>query len=144
MKLILVTLLLSIHAFLPTLAQNKETDKVQKAIETLRIQMLNPTEVGLRSISHPSLTYGHSNGRIENQKEFMESFLSGSSDFTSLEFSDIKIEIVGKSAIVRHLLAAESHDKGKQPAKVNLKVMLVFTREKSGWILLGRQAVKYL
>jgi ketosteroid isomerase-like protein len=35
-------------------------------------------------------------------------------------------------------------DKGKQPAKVNIKVMLVFTKGKNGWLLLGRQAVKYL
>lgn len=144
MKSLFLVILLSVLTIVPSFAQNKETFKVVKAVEMLRMQMLDPTETGLKSISHPSLTYGHSNGRIENQKEFMESFLSASSDFTSLEFSDVKIEIVGKSAVVRHLLAAESNDKGKQPAKVNLKVMLVFVKEKSDWVLLGRQAVKYL
>ena len=144
MKFLLVTILIATFTTLTSSAQTKEMLKVVKAVEMLRMQMLEPTEKGLKSVSHSSLTYGHSNGRIENQKEFMESFLSGSSDFTSLEFSDIKIEIVGKSAVVRHLLAAESNDKGKQPAKVNLKVMLVFVKEKSDWVLLGRQAVKYL
>ncbi|MCP9753922.1 nuclear transport factor 2 family protein [Lacihabitans sp. CCS-44] len=144
MKPLFLVILLSVLTIVPSFGQNKETFKVVKAVEMLRMQMLDPTETGLKSISHPSLTYGHSNGRIENQKEFMESFLSASSDFTSLEFSDVKIEIVGKSAVVRHLLAAESNDKGKQPAKVNLKVMLVFVKEKSDWVLLGRQAVKYL
>lgn len=144
MKSLFLVILLSVLTIVPSFAQNKETLKVVKAVEMLRMQMLDPTETGLKSISHQSLTYGHSNGRIENQKEFMESFLSASSDFTSLEFSDVKIEIVGKSAVVRHLLAAESNDKGKQPAKVNLKVMLVFVKEKSDWVMLGRQAVKYL
>ncbi len=144
MKSILAVFLFSVFTTVAAFGQNKDILAVQNAIETLRIQMLDPTESGLKSISHPALTYGHSNGRIENQKEFMEAFLTGTSDFTSLEFSDIKIEIVGKTAIVRHLLIAESMDKGKQPGKVNIKVMLVFTKDKTGWLLLGRQAVKYL
>lgn len=144
MKSLFLVILLSFLTIVPSFAQNKETLKVVKAVEMLRMQMLDPTESGLKSISHPSLTYGHSNGKIENQKEFMDAFLTGASDFTSLDFSDIKIEILGKTAVVRHVLMAESMDKGKQPAKVNIKVMLVFVKEKSEWILLGRQAVKYL
>ena len=144
MKSILAVFLFSVLTSAASFGQNKDVLAVQKALEILRIQMLNPTESGLKSISHPNLTYGHSNGKIENQKEFMDAFLTGVSDFTSLDFSDVKIEIVDKTAVVRHLLIAESMDKGKQPAKVNIKVMLVFTKGKNGWLLLGRQAVKYL
>ena len=144
MKSILAIFLFSVFTTVAALGQNKDISAVQKALETLRIQMLDPTDAGLKSISHPSLTYGHSNGKIENQKEFMDAFLTGASDFTSLDFSEVKIEIVGKTAVVRHILMAESADKGKQPGKVNIKVMLVFTKDKTGWLLLGRQAVKYL
>lgn len=144
MKSILAVFLFSVLTSAASFGQNKDVLAVQKALEILRIQMLNPTESGLKSISHPNLTYGHSNGKIENQKEFMDAFLTGASDFTSLDFSDISIGIIGKTAVVRHVLMAESMDKGKQPAKVNIKVMLVFVKEKSDWVLLGRQAVKYL
>jgi hypothetical protein len=144
MKSILTIFLFSVITSAASFGQNKDVLAVQKTLEILRIQMLNPTESGLKSLSHPNLTYGHSNGKIENQKEFMDAFLTGVSDFTSLDFSDVKIEIVDKTAVVRHLLIAESMDKGKQPAKVNIKVMLVFTKGKNGWLLLGRQAVKYL
>lgn len=144
MKSILAVFLFYVITTVTAFGQNKDESAVQKALESLRVQMLNPTESGLKSISHPSLTYGHSNGKIENRKEFMDAFLTGVSDFTSLDFSDVKIEIVGKTAVVRHILMAESMDKGKQPAKVNIKVMLVFSKDKSGWLLLGRQAVKYL
>jgi hypothetical protein len=74
----------------------------------------------------------------------MEALLTGTSDFTALSFSDIKIEIVGKTAMVRHLLNGETIDKSKQVGKINIKVMLVFVQNKSGWVLLGRQAVKYI
>ena len=144
MKSILAIFLFSVLTSAASYGQNKDVLAVQKSLEILKIQMLNPAESGLKSISHPNLTYGHSNGKIENQKEFMDAFLTGVSDFTFLDFSDVKIEIVGKTAIVRHLLIGESMDKGKQPAKVNIKVMLVFSKDKSGWLLLGRQAVKYL
>ncbi len=144
MKSFLAIFLISVFGIVTCFGQNKDISAVQKALETLRIQMLNPTESGLSEISHPRLTYGHSNGKIENQKEFMDAFLTGLSDFTSLDFSDVKIEIVGKTAVVRHIMIGESLDKGKQPAKINIKVMLVFTKDKAGWLLLGRQAVKYL
>jgi hypothetical protein len=144
MKPFLINLFLVLILSNNIIAQSKEAVAVEKAVEALRNQMLNPTEAGLKAISHPSLSYGHSNGKIENQKEFLEAFLSGASDFTSLDFSDIKIEIIGKTAIVRHILQADSNDKGKQPAKVNIKVMLVFVKDKNTWLLAGRQAVKYL
>lgn len=144
MKPFLFILLLAFSISSNSFAQNKDVAQVEKALEVLRNQMLNPTEQGLKAISHRSLTYGHSNGRIENQKEFMEAFLTGTSDFTTLDFSDIKIEILGNTAIVRHILQADSNDKGKQPAKVNIKVMLVFVKDKKAWLLAGRQAVKYL
>lgn len=144
MKPFLFILLLAFAISSNSFAQNKDVAQVEKALEVLRNQMLNPTEQGLKGISHRSLTYGHSNGRIENQKEFMEAFLNGTSDFTTLDFSDVKIEILGNTAIVRHILQADSNDKGKQPAKVNIKVMLVFVKDKNAWLLAGRQAVKYL
>ena len=142
MKTILTFMVLFAFSMNNSFAQNKETMAVQKALEVLKNQMLDPTEIGLKAIAHPGLTYGHSGGKVENQSEFMTALLTGTSDFTTLDFSDIKIEIAGKTAIVRHILMAESNDKGKQPAKVNLKVMLVFVKEKSGWVLFGRQAVK--
>jgi hypothetical protein len=144
MKSILTVFLLSVLTTVTCFGQNKDISSVQKALETLRIQMIDPTESGLKAISHPSITYGHSNGKIENQKEFMEALLTGTSDFTALSFSDIKIEIVGKTAMVRHLLNGETIDKSKQVGKINIKVMLVFVQNKSGWVLLGRQAVKYI
>lgn len=144
MKSILTVFLFSVFTLTSTFGQNKDILAIEKAIESLRIQMIDPTESGLKAISHPLITYGHSNGKIENQKEFMEALLTGTSDFTALSFSDIKIEIVGKTAIVRHLLNGETMDKSKQTGKINIKVMLVFVKNKSGWVLLGRQAVKYL
>ena len=125
-----------------SIGQTKEETKVLESVENLRKLMLNPDEAGLLNLAHENLTYGHSGGKLENKAQFADAFVSGSSDFTTLEFSDISVKITGKTAIVRHFLSADSQDKGKPAAHVNLKVMLVFVKEKSGWKLLARQAIK--
>jgi ketosteroid isomerase-like protein len=125
-----------------SIGQTKEEAKVLESVENLRKLMLNPDKAGLLNLAHENLTYGHSGGKLENKAQFAEAFLTGTSDFTTLEFSDISVKISGKTAIVRHFLSADSQDKGKAAAHVNLKVMLVFVKEKSGWKLLARQAIK--
>ena len=125
-----------------SIGQTKEEVKVLESVENLRKLMLNPDEAGLLNLAHENLTYGHSGGKLENKAQFAEAFVTGTSDFTTLEFSDISVKISGKTAIVRHFLSADSQDKGKLAAHVNLKVMLVFVKEKSGWKLLARQAIK--
>jgi hypothetical protein len=49
--------------------------------------------------------------------------------------------VVDNTAIVRHILTAQTNDGGK-PGSVNLGVMLVFIKEHGSWKLLGRQAYK--
>ena len=142
MKSIFASALLFILVINLTFAQSKEQAAIKNALETLRVTLQKPNETKLKSITHPQLSYGHSSGKIENQSQFIDAFISGQSVFSNLDFSEIQIEQVGKTAIVRHILKADTYDKGKAPGHVELKVMLVFTKIKSNWILLGRQAIK--
>ncbi len=136
-KLLLFVFLLSgAYAF----SQKKPDVKV--AIENLHKLMLEPSETGLEAISHPLLSYGHSSGKVETQKEFIDALVSGASDFTSLNFSEIEIKQTKNTAVVRHILDGETQDKGKQPGKVKIKVLLVWVLEKGQWKLIARQAVK--
>lgn len=130
--------------FIPSLmiAQTKEEAAVAAAVEKLRLAMLSASEQQLSAIASPLLTYGHSGGMIEDKKAFVDTFVSGKSKFTSLNFDGQSIQIQGSTAIVRHSLTGETADKGKEPGKVNIFVLLVFAKEKGQWILLARQAVK--
>lgn len=124
------------------MAKGKGQKNVAAAVEALRNAMLTADKQALETYTHDSLSYGHSSGRIENKKEFIESLCSGKSDFVTLELSGQTISVAGKVAVVRHTLNAETSDSGK-PATIKLKVLLVFTKEKTGWKLLARQAVKF-
>jgi Domain of unknown function (DUF4440) len=124
------------------LSQNKEEKSVAEAVETLRLTMVDPNEATFKKLLSNDLSYGHSGGHVDTKMEFVEAFKTGKSDFSKIDLSDQTIKIVGKTAIVRHKLIGETHDAGKDPATVKLLVMTVWIKQKGGWQLLARQAVK--
>jgi Domain of unknown function (DUF4440) len=124
------------------LSQNKEEKSVAEAVETLRLMMVDPNEATFKKLLSDDLSYGHSGGHVDTKMEFVEAFKTGKSDFVKIDLSDQTIKIVGKTAIVRHKLIGETKDAGKEPATVKLLVMTVWIKQKSGWQLLARQAVK--
>jgi len=87
------------------------------------------------------LTYGHSSGKVQNKAEYLESFKTGASDFTKIDISDQTIYFVNNTAIVRHLLDADTND-NKQPGHTTLKIMTVWEKVAGKWLLIARQAVK--
>lgn len=124
-----------------TNAQTAEEMKVSEAMATLRKVMIDPDKAALEKIIHEDLSYGHSSGSLETKAMFIESLVSNNSDFKTMDLSEQTIKIVGKTAIVRHKLFAETANKGvASTAKLN--VLLIFTKVKGEWKLLARQAAK--
>ncbi|MDE3252961.1 MAG: nuclear transport factor 2 family protein [Bacteroidota bacterium] len=126
---------------LSVLAQSKEVTAVAKAVERLRVAMIDADKPVLEEMVSDSLSYGHSTGRIENKDLFVGNIVSGKSDFVTIQLLEQTISVVHNNAIVRHILDATTNDSGK-PGTVKLKILLVWTKEKGKWILLARQAVK--
>ncbi len=141
MKNICMTLFFCLFGTTLTMAQSKDEAAVAAAVENLRKTMIDPTKEALEDLAMKELTYGHSGGKIEDKAAFMEAFISGKSDFKSIELKDQTITVVGKTAIVRHKLFAETLD-GGQPGTVKLAIMTVWQKSKGKWRLLARQAVK--
>ena len=120
-----------------------DINAVSEAVAQLRQAMLSADGEQLRSLAHEELTYGHSGGQIQNKQEFVDTFTSGASVFTSIDISDQTIRIAGDTAIVRHILKATTNDKGKGPGNVNISILLVWVKsENTSWQLLARQAVR--
>jgi hypothetical protein len=121
-------------------AQSKE-QKLLPAVEFLKAALLSGDEASLNKITSENLTYGHSSGKMKDKKSFVNSLVSGNSDFVTLKTEEQSTKINDKTAIVRHKLYANTNDDGKV-GDVKLGVMLVFIFEKGDWKLLGRQAFK--
>ena len=142
MRTVLTSLFIAVLLFFASNsdAQTKN-NSVEQAVVQLREALLSGNESKLRAISSQHLSYGHSNGLIENQDAFVATLISGKSVFVTMDLSDQTIDQVGNTAIVRHTLFAKTNNDGVM-GEVKLKVLLIFQKEKGAWTLLARQAVK--
>jgi ketosteroid isomerase-like protein len=122
-------------------AQSKDETDVAKAVDKLKIAMVEGNKADLENIAMDKLSYGHSGGHIDDKKEFVDKLASGKSDFVTIELTDQTISISNNTAVVRHKLNATTNDGGK-PAEVHLLVLLIFQKDNKQWKLLARQAVK--
>ena len=138
--LVLFLLTLSVSLFQSLNAQEKSSF-IEKAVLQLKEALLSGNEAQLRAISSKHLSYGHSNGLIENQDAFVATLISGKSVFLSIDLSEQTMDQVENTAIVRHTLYAKTNNEGVL-GEVKLKVLMIFQKEKGAWKLLVRQAVK--
>ena len=123
-------------------AQTADQQNLEKKVEELRLLLISPEQKQLEEITSLHLSYGHSNGRIETQQEFVDYMLSGVSKFVTIELQDQTIDIVGNSGVVRHTLVAETNNLG-ETVHIKIGVLLVWQREGDEWKLLARQAFKF-
>lgn len=119
----------------------KSEQAVADAVEKLRKAMIDPTDATLQAIASDKLSYGHSNGKIEDKAEFIRALVSGESDFKTINLTKQTITVVDNTAMVRHELSAETANSGT-PGTAHLSVLLVWVHQNGGWKLLARQAVK--
>jgi hypothetical protein len=112
---------------------------VELRVEQLRIAMIDADAEKLKELTATELNYGHSGGHVQDQAEFIEKIVNGSSDFVTIELKDQTIQLVKDIAIVRHTLVATTNNNGK-PGEVEIGVMLIWQKQKGIWKLLARQA----
>ncbi|WP_225865708.1 nuclear transport factor 2 family protein [Dyadobacter aurulentus] len=109
-------------------AQSSDEKAIASQVEKLRVALVDGKEEALAKLTSPSLSYGHSNGLVEDKKAFLIALTSGESNFTKIDLSDQTIYISGDVAMVRHKLKGETHNKGKDPAPISLGVLLVWQK----------------
>lgn len=122
-------------------AQSKDEKDVAARVETLRKAMQDADKAALENIAAEELSYGHSNGKIEDKAAFVEAIVSGKNDFVKIEATELTVKVVGNTAIARHKLSGDTANDGK-PATINLGLLLVWQKQKNEWKLIARQAFK--
>jgi hypothetical protein len=124
------------------MAQSKDEQAVADVVRQLNQAMIDGNQIILNQLASENLSYGHSNGLVENKNTFVASIVDGKFGFTSIDLADQTITITNNVAIVRHKFSAATDDKGKEPGRANIAVMQVWQKEKGKWLLIGRQATK--
>jgi ketosteroid isomerase-like protein len=123
--------------------QTHEGKKIEAAVNYFLTALKSGDRESLQKITHEKLSYGHSNGRIENQEEFIEKLATGVSKFLTVNTTNQTMYHTKHTTIVRHRLDANIIDNGKEN-EVHLNVLMVFEKENGAWKLLARQAVKII
>lgn len=141
-EILFIVSLCSLLGMAPAHAAKDETAAVADAAERLRVQMVEPDKAKLGALVASELSYGHSGGKIDTRGSFIDDLMTGVSDFLSITITDQTVVVVGDTALVRHTLAGETHDKGKDPGTVRLKILQVWKKLDGQWKLLARQAVR--
>ena len=141
MRFLTISFLIVLLIAHPAQAQTKSEKAVAATVENFRMALINPDSTTLSKLVTDDLTYGHSSGKIEDKKTFMNTLLTGQSDFVTIDLTDQTIIVHGKTAIVRHILSAATNDNNK-PGTVKLAVLTVWVKEHHQWRLLARQAVR--
>ncbi|UBM58148.1 nuclear transport factor 2 family protein [Marinilongibacter aquaticus] len=114
---------------------------VEEAVEKLKVSLLEPTQENLAAIVLPDVTYGHSDGRVENWDAFSRVLLSGANDYKTVQISDQEVEMHGNAAWVRHTMDAQI-GLAQGDIDVHLRVLMVWIKADGEWKLFARQAVK--
>lgn len=140
MKSAILSILLT-GFFFTVQAQTKGEQQLLQAVEKLRQAMISGNRTDLENIVSKKLNYGHSGGKVEDYTTFIETIVSGKSDFVTADFNKQSVQLSGKIALVRHQLDAKTNDGGK-PGEIHLGILLVWKKEAKAWKLLARQAYK--
>jgi hypothetical protein len=125
----------------PASAESGDEAAVKQSVEALREGLLKAEKAQLERLTADQLSYGHSDGRVQNKPEFINGVMTRKATVKSLTFPDLKIEIAGDAAIARHLYESESELDGKT-TNTKIGTLEVWQKQGGNWKLLARQAYK--
>lgn len=126
----------------PALANSADVAAVEAAVSNLTKAMLGADRAKLEALTASQLSYGHSSGKLETQKEYVDVVADKKTVYKSIELSKQTVAIAGNNAIVRHAWESES---GTGDGKWNVSkigVLQVWQKQGSDWKLLARQAFR--
>ena len=125
----------------PVLANTEDEAEVKKAVEELKAAWLKQDKVKLEAITLPQLSYSHSDARLEDKAKFIEGVIGRKATVKSLEFPEMTVQVVGNTAIVRHLWVSQTELEGKV-TDTKIGVIQVWQKQDGGWKLLARASYR--
>ena len=101
--------------------------------------MLKADKTQLERLTSDEVSYGHSDGHVQDKPEFINGVITRKATVKLLTFPDLKVSVAGYAAIARHLYESETDGK---PNNVKIGVLSVWQKQGGNWKLLARQGYK--
>jgi ketosteroid isomerase-like protein len=143
MRRILVVLGLFLLSPPPAGAANGSADKeILAAMELWKQGMTKKDPTAFDRVFHADLSYGHSNGAIENKKQATDHVLKSTTVYDAVTFADTKVSVRGDTALVTGKVQYLKHPKDQKVIVQNLVVLSVWVKSPSGWQMRARQSTE--
>jgi hypothetical protein len=133
---------LGLMSVVPAFAGADE-DAVAKNVEAFRAAQAAGNAEGIAPLCTEELSYSHSSGAVDDKAALLAGVKNAKYKWTSLEYKNPTIRIVGPAAIVRFNFVGEQEfaaDGKKVPQ--NLHILMNWQKQGGDWKLLSRSATK--
>ncbi len=139
--LILPALALGLLGAVPAFAGADE-DAVAKNLEAFRVAQKAGNAEALVSLLAEELSYSHSNAKIDTKASLLDGVAKANYKWTSLEYKNPTVKVVGPAAIVRFTFVGEQEFTDGKKTPQNLAILMNWQKQGSDWKLLSRAATK--
>ncbi|PCE25344.1 hypothetical protein BWP39_12525 [Paraburkholderia acidicola] len=130
------SLLLASSAF----ASTADESAVNDAMQRLSAAMTAADAQQMKDLTADTLSYGHSNGLVQNQTEFVTTIASGQTKYRRIDLTQTVTTVTGDSAVMRDHFTGTVVEPDGKVNDVALNVLLVWQKQHGAWKLLARQA----
>jgi len=126
----------------PAAAVAAEGDEaaLRAALEQFRSAVQTGDEAMLGKLTHEKLSYGHSSGRKNQTKAEFIGDLAGKTNYRSLAFSEVSVQVVDDNAILRHVWDGADILPNGGTGRSYIAVLQVWTKQGGRWVMLARQS----
>jgi len=141
--LALPALAVGLLGVIPAFASSADEETVAKGVEAFRVAQIAADAKAFDALCAPELSYGHSDGRVEDKAVFIANATNGKSKWLSLKYQDPKIRVVGDAAVVRfHWLGEQEVVADGKKSSTNLHILMNWQKQGGDWKLLSRASTK--
>ena len=140
-ELALSALALPLLTALPAFAGADE-DAILKSLEAFRAAQAAGNPEIIASICADELSYSHSSAKIDTKASLLDGIAKANYKWTTLEYKDPVIRVVGPAAIVRFNFVGEQEFNDGKKTPQNLHILMNWQKQGNDWKLLSRAATK--
>jgi Domain of unknown function (DUF4440) len=140
-KLMKSTLTILFFFFVAVVNAQTDEEKLTATVKEFHQALVNKNTVSINQQTDKALSYGHSNGWVETKADVIKDLETGYLSYGSIKEDSITVAINGNMANVRFLADITATMKGAT-SKFRLRVLEVWVKKSSRWVLFARQAVK--
>jgi hypothetical protein len=119
-----------------------DEDAVLKNVETFRVAQAAGKADVIAPLLAEDLSYSHSSGAVEDKAKLLSGITNANYKWSSLEYKNPTVKVVGSAAIVRFTFVGEQEFTDGKKTPQNLAILMNWQKQGSEWKLLSRSATK--